>query len=611
MKKIISKILISTILASIVFGFFVFNPKTSFATGTCTVQSATFTPNGTQVAAWYHDGHEPEVLVDIVTTNCEGQTIQASIRATIQQQSIAALNRKDIIVPASNHMIIHMKAGEDTCTSIGHSSTTPDCTFFIAVYLPGTLVTPDYETNSQATTAGKLLYKCDGYCTTANWQFLYVDRVGGQVSFDTNSFITQVNTTAANLSLIILTTEDGYVNNSAGVTLTDATGAVIGTEQLVPIANNTATQTVHAQFPNLTAGASYAWRAHITKSDTNVIKSITKTFTLQDSSHNGQPLTSGTAPQLDTGHLDDTSSSVNTNTDYYPLAPLPGVGVVCSNNPDTNDPTNKNCIHTQKDESTNPCPFGDYLNALIKIFIGICAVLAFIMIVLGGIEYITSELISNKAEGKKRITGAIFGLILALASYALLNTINPAVLQVCLNQLPQATVTIGGDTNTPIASNITGTLPSGIVCTSGQSNIPAIANSFAGKMTYLMGAKGTPGPNNTIQLDCSGFVNYVLKCAGVPFINGGTANIFSGAENVTSISGSSVNGQALHIGDLLGWMPGELGNKYGGSGHVMIYIGNSSVQAADSHGGSSVGNALGVFPITKYATDIKHIKRAP
>ncbi|MEO5635328.1 MAG: hypothetical protein ABIS26_01730 [Candidatus Paceibacterota bacterium] len=69
-----------------------------------------------------------------------------------------------------------------------------------------------------------------------------------------------------------------------------------------------------------------------------------------------------------------------------------------------------------------------YLNIMIKIFIGICAVLAVIMIVMGGIEYMTSELVSSKEAGKERITHAIFGLLLALGAYALLFTINPDLL---------------------------------------------------------------------------------------------------------------------------------------------------------------------------------------
>ena len=98
---------------------------------------------------------------------------------------------------------------------------------------------------------------------------------------------------------------------------------------------------------------------------------------------------------------------------YVLLAPLPNPegGVV---KPDF-DPTQNNNLSV-------------YLNLMIKLFIGICAVLAVIMIVMGGIEYMTSELPGMKSEGKERIRNAILGLILALGAWTLLDTINPNLL---------------------------------------------------------------------------------------------------------------------------------------------------------------------------------------
>ena len=92
---------------------------------------------------------------------------------------------------------------------------------------------------------------------------------------------------------------------------------------------------------------------------------------------------------------------------------------------------------------------GGYLNLMIKLFIGICAVLAVIMIVIGGIQYMTTELISSKEEGKKRILGAIFGLLLALGAYTLLYTINPNLLKSDLSKLIDVTVEV--DLNDNIA----------------------------------------------------------------------------------------------------------------------------------------------------------------
>lgn len=105
-------------------------------------------------------------------------------------------------------------------------------------------------------------------------------------------------------------------------------------------------------------------------------------------------------------------------TGYKLLAPLP-----CESGPGC-DPTTKT-LETF-DPSTG---LGSYLNLMIKIFIGICAVLSVVMIIVGGMEYMTSELAHTKEAGKERITHALLGLVIALGAYALLNTINPDLLK--------------------------------------------------------------------------------------------------------------------------------------------------------------------------------------
>jgi len=64
------------------------------------------------------------------------------------------------------------------------------------------------------------------------------------------------------------------------------------------------------------------------------------------------------------------------------------------------------------------------------------------MIVIGGIEYMTTELISSKEAGKERIRGAILGLLLALGAWTLLNQINPDILKTDLSSLQNVTVDV-------------------------------------------------------------------------------------------------------------------------------------------------------------------------
>lgn len=113
------------------------------------------------------------------------------------------------------------------------------------------------------------------------------------------------------------------------------------------------------------------------------------------------------------------------NTKYQLLTKLP-------------DP---NAGGTLVEEIDTGAGLGVYLNLMIKLIIGISAVLAVVMIVMGGIEYIGSELISNKEEGRERIKNALLGLLIAMGAWALLNTINPDLLNSDV-KIPTATVII-------------------------------------------------------------------------------------------------------------------------------------------------------------------------
>jgi len=100
------------------------------------------------------------------------------------------------------------------------------------------------------------------------------------------------------------------------------------------------------------------------------------------------------------------------NTVYKLLAPFGGITCMDSSG------ENKECIGNN---------IGDYLNIIFKIAIGLCAVLAVIMLIINGITYMGDESIFGKTEAKKKMFSAIIGLLIALGSWAILNTINPAL----------------------------------------------------------------------------------------------------------------------------------------------------------------------------------------
>ena len=223
----------------------------------------------------------------------------------------------------------------------------------------------------------------------------------------------------------------------------------------------------------------------------------------------------------------------------------------------------------------------------------------------------TSELISSKEAGKERITHALLGLLIALGAYALLFTINPELLKICLDTLPKAEIMIdlGGEGTTPLnEATIQTQLQSvGITCakSGGINAITGIAQSYIGHSTYSQAARNTTSGGKA-NIDCSAFVSQVYVCAGLPNPGGTTAGMFgTGRISVTNINtdGTVVNGTVLQVGDLLGWRQGENGEK---NGHVVMYIGNGQVIDAQ---GSGVGVGVGPINSDQFKGRIKYIKR--
>ena len=210
---------------------------------------------------------------------------------------------------------------------------------------------------------------------------------------------------------------------------------------------------------------------------------------------------------------------------YNLLAPIPcptgSAGCDANNTLSTFDPSQANNL-------------GIYLNLIVKIIIGICGVLAVVMIVMGGIEYMTSELVSSKEAGKERIRNALFGLILALFSWSLLYTINPDILKTDESSLVAQTVTVDLDADTPqpTPTNATHTyptpgmsgLPFGTVLT--DQNMGAIAQLPSGASVYnsQCTSVGQSGCTSTRGLSLS-YINNILSncpsCAPLS-IQGGT-----------------------------------------------------------------------------------------
>lgn len=73
-----------------------------------------------------------------------------------------------------------------------------------------------------------------------------------------------------------------------------------------------------------------------------------------------------------------------------------------------------------------------FINDLVAVSVAIAAVLAVIMVAVGGFQYMTTDSVFAMGDAKSRISGAITGLLIVLAAILILETINPSLVQINL-----------------------------------------------------------------------------------------------------------------------------------------------------------------------------------
>lgn len=69
--------------------------------------------------------------------------------------------------------------------------------------------------------------------------------------------------------------------------------------------------------------------------------------------------------------------------------------------------------------------FGDYINALYALSISVAALIAVIKIIIAGVKYMLSDVVTSKSDAINDIQGAVFGLIIVISAVLILTVINP------------------------------------------------------------------------------------------------------------------------------------------------------------------------------------------
>ena len=95
--------------------------------------------------------------------------------------------------------------------------------------------------------------------------------------------------------------------------------------------------------------------------------------------------------------------------------------------------------------------FNTFINALYAIASAIAALLAVIKVIIAGVKWMLTDIVTSKEEAKKDIKGALLGLLIVLSAVLILTVINPNLVKEDLNK------TVMGEKYVPLANTTTNT----------------------------------------------------------------------------------------------------------------------------------------------------------
>jgi len=271
----------------------------------------------------------------------------------------------------------------------------------------------------------------------------------------------------------------------------------------------------------------------------------------------------------------------------------------------------------------------EYITKIYEYALFVLVPLAIVVIIWAGFLWLLAGGdVPKISNAKKYISGAVTGLIIAFLSYIILSFFGLTTLTSLqieyIEEIPSEDLNIplnpAIDKNFATELSLTPT-PGSIYCpkSGGAAVMEQITKSTYGKVTYRFGGKGgrppyseiksqymqynTYCPSGTVCLDCSGYANFVIKCAGLKSYGGGTFHIFGcgqcrNSEVIRSFTATSVNGIPLKPGDLVGY---PTGCEKDVIGHVWVYVGNGVLyESRGGHTGRQPGNAIRATPFGKY-----------
>ncbi len=162
--------------------------------------------------------------------------------------------------------------------------------------------------------------------------------------------------------------------------------------------------------------------------------------------------------------------------------------------------------------------FGDYINALYALSISIAALLAVIKIVIAGMKYMLSDIVTSKSDAINDIQGAVFGLLVVISAVLILTVINPNLKQteIFLDPVVDKTTPGAGGGGSNFSGNLK--LPTAMNCAQiGTGTTPDYDCDIAVEACKISGGKSSQTTVGTIDCSYGSKITYTCNpdCATV------------------------------------------------------------------------------------------------
>ncbi len=157
--------------------------------------------------------------------------------------------------------------------------------------------------------------------------------------------------------------------------------------------------------------------------------------------------------------------------------------------------------------------FSDYINALYALSISVGALIAVIKIIIAGMKYMLSDIVTNKSKAIAEIQGAILGLIIVISAVLVLQVINPNITEfnteITTNQATPKAGPAGGDAPPP---NVRLSEPTTANCFDTGSEDPQEKYDCSGVSAACVSAGGKPKADKLDKIICEYGKTIIIAC---------------------------------------------------------------------------------------------------